>query len=52
MANYDKRSQEEVAKAVHDHKHDGKYKNRKQAVAVGLNKARRKGSDAPASNDG
>ena len=44
---YDKKSQEEVGKAMHEHKHQGKYKSRKQAIAVGLSKARDKGSDAP-----
>lgn len=47
MAKYDKKSQEEVGKAMHEHKHEGKYKSRKQAVAAGLNKARREGSHAP-----
>ena len=47
MAKYDKKSQEEVGKAMHAHKHEGKFKNRKQAVAVGLSKARQKGSKAP-----
>ena len=47
MARYGKKAQEEVGKAVHEHKHDGKYKNRKQAVAVGLSKARREGGKVP-----
>lgn len=47
MNKYDKKSQKEVEKAMHEHKHEGKYKNRKQAVAVGLSKAREKGSKAP-----
>ena len=47
MAKYDKKSQEEVKKTMHEHKHEGKFKNKKQAVAVGLSKARRKGSKAP-----
>jgi hypothetical protein len=47
MPKYDKKSQEEVGKAMHEHKHSGKYKNRRQAIAVGLNKAREKGSKAP-----
>ena len=48
---YDKKSQEEVGKAMHEHKHEGKFKNRKQAVAVGLSKARQKGSSAPEKED-
>lgn len=47
MAKYDKKSKEEVGKAMHEHKHEGKYKSRQQAVAVGLSKARREGSKAP-----
>lgn len=51
MAKYDKKSHDEVAKAVHEQKHEGKYKNRKQAIAVGLSKARKKGSKAPKKDD-
>lgn len=47
MAKYDEKAQKEVEKAVHKHKHEGKFKNRKQAIAVGLSKARKKGSKAP-----
>jgi hypothetical protein len=47
MAKYDKKSKEEVGKAMHEHKHEDKYQSSKQAVAVGLSKARRKGSKAP-----
>lgn len=47
MAKYGKKAQEEVEKAVHEHKHQGKFKNRKQAVAVGLDKARRAGGKVP-----
>ena len=32
---------------MHEYKHEGKFKNRKQAVAVGLNKARQKGEQVP-----
>lgn len=51
MAKYDEKSQEEVARAMHEHEHEGKFKNRQQAVAVGLDKARRKGSKAPEPDD-
>lgn len=44
---YGKKAQEEVGKTMHEHKHQGKYKNKKQAVAVGLSKARRKGGKVP-----
>lgn len=51
MAKYGPKAQEEVEKTVHEHKHEGKYKNRKQAVAVGLSKARREGGKAPKKGD-
>ena len=44
---YGKDAQAEVAKTMHEHKHEGKFKNRKQAVAVGLSKARAKGEKVP-----
>lgn len=47
MAKYDSRASKEVEKTMHEHKHEGKFKNKKQAVAVGLNKARRKGEKVP-----
>lgn len=47
MAKYGKKAQEEVEKMVHEHKHEGKFKSRKQAVAVGLSKARKKGAKVP-----
>ena len=47
MNKYGKKAQEEVEQAVHEHKHEGKYKNRSQAVAVGLSKAREKGAKVP-----
>lgn len=51
MAKYDKKAQEEVKEAVHEYKHEGAYKNRKQAIAVGLNKARREGAKVPKHKD-
>ena len=45
---YDPKSGDEVEKTMHEHKHEGKFKNRKQAIAVGLSKARRKGERVPA----
>jgi hypothetical protein len=50
-AKYSKKSQKEVEKTVHEHKHQGKFKNRDQAVAVGLSKARQKGEDVPEKED-
>ncbi len=43
MAKYGKKAQDEVQKTMHEHKHKGKFKNKDQAIAVGLDKARRKG---------
>lgn len=47
MAKYGPKAQEKVRQAMHEHKHEGKYKNRKQAVAVGLSKARREEGKVP-----
>ena len=47
MAKYGKKAQQEVGKTMHEHKHQGKFKNREQAIAVGLSKARQKGGKAP-----
>lgn len=47
MPKYDKKAQEEVEKTMHEHKHEGKYQSDKQAVAVGLSKARQKGAKVP-----
>jgi hypothetical protein len=44
---YDPKAQAEVKKTMHEHKHEGKYKSSKQAVAVGLSKARQKGENIP-----
>jgi len=55
MAKYGKKSQEEVKEAMHE-MHQGKLKsggsgkkvtNPKQAVAIGLSKARKEGSKVP-----
>ncbi|HWB38679.1 MAG TPA: DUF6496 domain-containing protein [Candidatus Saccharimonadales bacterium] len=44
---YDPRAGKEVEKTMHEYKHEGKFKNRQQAVAVGLSKARQKGEHVP-----
>lgn len=44
---FDPRASKEVQKTMHEHKHEGKFKNRKQAIAVGLSKARQKGEHVP-----
>jgi hypothetical protein len=43
MAKYGKKAQDEVHKTMHEHKHEGKFKSKEQAVAVGLDKTRRAG---------
>jgi len=52
MAKYGDKAKEEVGEAIHEHKHEGKYKSRKQAVAVGLSKARKEGGKVPDKKDG
>jgi hypothetical protein len=55
MAKYSKKSQEEVKKAVHKQKEGKlksgkaghKVKSRKQAIAIGLSKARKEGAKVP-----
>jgi len=47
MAKYGEKAQKMVKKELHGHKHEGKWKNRKQAIAVGLSEARRKGAKVP-----
>jgi hypothetical protein len=47
MSKYGEKSRKNVEKTMHEHKHQGKYKNKQQAVAVGLNKARQQGEDVP-----
>ena len=56
MARYGKKAQEKVEKAMHERKRgtlksgkSGKpVKSRKQAIAIGLSKARKKGANVPA----
>jgi hypothetical protein len=44
---YDRRASKEIERMMHEFKHEGRFKSRKQAIAVGLNKARRKGEHVP-----
>jgi len=44
---YDPKAGKEVEKMMHEHKHAGKFESRKQAIAVGLEKARDKGLAVP-----
>lgn len=43
---YDPRAGEEVQKTMHEYR-QGKFKSRKQAIAVGLSEAREKGERVP-----
>ncbi len=47
MAKYGPKAQQEVKKAMHEHKHHGTYQSQQQAVAAGLNKARQAGGKVP-----
>ena len=47
MAKYGKKAEESVEETMHEYKHEGKFKNRKQAIAVGLSKARKAGGKVP-----
>jgi len=47
MAKYGKKAQEKVEKNLHEHKHDGKFQSRKQAIAAGLEQARKEGGKVP-----
>ena len=44
---YDPNASKEVEKTMYEHKHEDKFKDRRQAVAAGLSKARRKGERVP-----
>jgi uncharacterized protein DUF6496 len=48
---YDPQAAKEVEKTMHEHKHQGKFKSREQAIAVGLSKARAKGERVPKKQD-
>ncbi len=51
MNKFGPKASEEVEKAMHEHKHEGKFKSRKQAIAVGLSKARQQGGKVPKKTD-
>lgn len=52
MAKYGPKAQKEIAEELHKHKHEGKWKSRKQAIAVGLSEAREEGAKVPARKGG
>lgn len=47
MAKYGPKTQEEVKEMMREHKYEGKFSSSKQAIAVGLSKARREGAKVP-----
>lgn len=47
MPKYGNLAKEEVHKELHMHKHVGKWKSKQQAIAVGLESARKKGGKVP-----
>ena len=57
MAQYGKKAQDKVERAMHEYKHGelksgkggkgGEVKSRKQAIAIGLSEARKKGKKIP-----
>ena len=54
MAKYGPKAQKKVEKVMHEYKHGvlksstgGKVKSRKQAIAIGLSEARKKGAKVP-----
>lgn len=47
MNKYGPKAQSKVAKNLHEHKHQGKYQSRKQAIAAALDQTRREGGKVP-----
>lgn len=47
MAKYGKKAQEKIAHNLHEYKHEGKFKSRDQAIAVGISQAREAGGKVP-----
>lgn len=47
MAKYGEKAQEKIAENLHEHKHEGKFKSRDQAIAAGINEARKEGGKVP-----
>jgi hypothetical protein len=48
MAKYGETAQKEVKKQMSERKGKDRAKSKKQAIAIGLNKARKKGAKVPA----
>jgi hypothetical protein len=47
MNKYGPKAQKKIAKNLHEHKHDGKFQSRDQAIAAALNQTRKAGGKAP-----
>ena len=47
MNKYGKLAQDKIEKNLHEYKHDHKFKNRDQAIAVGIEQARKAGGKVP-----
>ncbi len=47
MAKFGPKAQKKIGEKLHEHKHEGKFKDRKQAIAVALNETRKEGGKAP-----
>lgn len=54
MAKYSRKAQEKIEEVMHEFKqgqlksgNDGKVKSRKQAIAIGINEARKEGAKVP-----
>lgn len=47
MAKYGPKAQAKIKKNIDEHEHHGKYKSRKQAIAVGISQSRRAGYKVP-----
>ena len=47
MAKYGRLAQRTIEKNLHEYKHHGKFRSRKQAIAVGLRQARNAGGKVP-----
>lgn len=44
---YGKKAQQKIATNLHEHKHSGKFVSRQQAIAAGIEQARRAGGKVP-----
>lgn len=47
MAKYGKIAQDKIEKNLHEYKHEGKFQSRDQAIAVGIEQARKAGGKVP-----